>query len=28
MAKLMGEFPIPVIIVPGGLSDADVDSLS
>ena len=28
LAKTMGSFPIPVVIVPGGLSDADVDGLS
>ena len=28
MAKTMGAFPIPVTIVPGGLTDAEVDALS
>jgi nucleotide-binding universal stress UspA family protein len=28
MAKLVGSFPIPVVIVPGGLTDADIDALS
>ena len=28
MAKLVGSFPIPVTIVPGGLSDVDIDALS
>jgi hypothetical protein len=28
MAKTVGAFPIPVIIVPGDLSDADIDGLS
>src|ERR1700729_2189992 len=28
MANAMGEFPIPVTIVPGGLTDADIDALS
>jgi len=28
MANTMGSFPIPVMIVPGELSDADVDALS
>jgi len=28
MAKMVGEFPIPVTIVPGNLSDLDIDSLS
>ncbi len=28
MAKTMGEFPIPVTIVPGGLTDAEIDALS
>jgi nucleotide-binding universal stress UspA family protein len=28
MANSMGSFPIPVMIVPGELSDADVDALS
>jgi nucleotide-binding universal stress UspA family protein len=28
MAKTVGSFPIPVIIVPGDLSDADIDALS
>jgi nucleotide-binding universal stress UspA family protein len=28
MAKTAGEFPIPVAIVPGHLSDADLDSMS
>lgn len=28
MAKTVGSFPIPVIIVPGDLSDADIDGLS
>jgi nucleotide-binding universal stress UspA family protein len=28
MAKTVGSFPIPVIIVPGNLSDEDIDALS
>ena len=28
LAKTAGEFPIPVAIVPGHLSDADLDSMS
>ena len=28
MAKMVGSFPIPVTIVPGNLSDADIDALS
>lgn len=28
MAKTVGSFPIPVTIVPGGLSDEDIDALS
>ena len=28
MAKTVGTFPIPVTIVPGNLSDADIDALS
>ena len=28
MAKTMGAFPIPVTIVPGGLTDAEIDALS
>src|SRR6195952_790997 len=28
MASAVGSFPIPVTIVPGGLSDLDIDSLS
>jgi len=28
MAGVVGTFPIPVIIVPGGLSDLDIDALS
>ena len=28
MAKLVGSFPIPITIVPGALSDADIDALS
>ena len=28
MAKTVGSFPIPVIIVPGDLSDEDIDGLS
>jgi hypothetical protein len=28
MAKTVGSFPIPVIVVPGELSDADIDGLS
>jgi nucleotide-binding universal stress UspA family protein len=28
MAKTVGSFPIPVVIVPGDLSDADIDALS
>jgi nucleotide-binding universal stress UspA family protein len=28
MAKLVGSFPIPVTVVPGGLTDADLDALS
>jgi hypothetical protein len=28
MAKTVGSFPIPVVIVPGDLSDQDIDGLS
>jgi nucleotide-binding universal stress UspA family protein len=28
MAKTVGSFPIPVVIVPGNLSDAEIDALS
>jgi nucleotide-binding universal stress UspA family protein len=28
MAKLAGSFPVPVTVVPGGLTDADIDALS
>ena len=28
MAKLVGSFPIPVTIVPGGLTDLEIDALS
>ncbi|HEX7200218.1 MAG TPA: universal stress protein, partial [Dongiaceae bacterium] len=28
LAKSVGTFPIPVVIVPGDLSDADLDALS
>ena len=28
MAKTVGTFPIPVTIVPGNLSDEDIDALS
>src|ERR1700738_1738373 len=28
MAKMVGSFPIPVTIVPGGLTDEDIDALS
>jgi len=28
MAKTVGSFPVPVVIVPGDLSDADIDALS
>jgi nucleotide-binding universal stress UspA family protein len=28
MASAVGSFPIPITIVPGGLSDADIDALS
>jgi nucleotide-binding universal stress UspA family protein len=28
MANAMGSFPIPVVLVPGDLSDADIDALS
>ena len=28
MANVVGSFPIPVVIVPGELSDADIDALS
>jgi hypothetical protein len=28
MAKTMASFPIPVVLVPGDLSDADIDALS
>ena len=28
MAKLVGSFPVPVTIVPGSLTDADIDGLS
>ena len=27
-AKMVGTFPIPVVVVPGGLSDEDIDALS
>jgi hypothetical protein len=27
-AENAGTFPVPVILVPGGLSDADLDALS
>ncbi len=28
MAKLVGSFPVPVVIVPGSLTDLDIDALS
>jgi hypothetical protein len=28
MANAVGTFPIPVVIVPGDLSDAEIDALS
>jgi hypothetical protein len=28
MAKMVGTFPIPVTIVPGNLSDEEIDALS
>ncbi|TMJ85678.1 MAG: universal stress protein, partial [Alphaproteobacteria bacterium] len=28
MAKTVGSFPIPITIVPGDLSDEDIDALS
>jgi nucleotide-binding universal stress UspA family protein len=28
MAKLVGSFPVPVTVVPGSLTDADIDGLS
>jgi hypothetical protein len=28
MASAVGSFPIPITIVPGGLSDVDIDALS
>jgi hypothetical protein len=28
MAKLVGSFPVPVVIVSGALSDLDIDALS
>jgi hypothetical protein len=28
LANTVGSLPVPVIIVPGGLSDADIDALS
>jgi hypothetical protein len=28
IAKTVGSFPIPVILVPGDLSDADIDALT
>jgi hypothetical protein len=28
MAQVAGSFPIPVVIVPGDLSDPDIDALS
>jgi nucleotide-binding universal stress UspA family protein len=28
MAKLAGSFPVPVTVVPGGLTDEDIDALS
>jgi len=28
MAQVTGSFPIPVVIVPGDLSDSDIDGLS
>jgi hypothetical protein len=28
LADVVGSFPIPVVIVPGGLSDAEIDALS
>jgi len=28
MANAVGTFPIPIVIVPGGLSDTEIDALS
>jgi len=28
MAKTVGSFPIPLVIVPGGLTDEEIDALS
>ncbi len=28
MAKTVGSFPIPVVVVPGDLTDSDIDGLS
>ena len=28
MANAVGTFPVPVVVVPGGLSDAEIDALS
>ena len=28
MANAVGTFPIPIVIVPGGLGDAEIDALS
>ncbi len=28
LAKTVGSFPVPVVIVPGDLADADIDALS
>ncbi|MDB5626208.1 MAG: universal stress protein, partial [Tardiphaga sp.] len=28
MAKTVGSFPIPVTVIPGNLTDADIDALS
>jgi hypothetical protein len=28
MAKTVGSFPIPLVIVPGGLTDDEIDALS
>jgi hypothetical protein len=28
MASAVGSFPIPITIVPGGLTDTDIDALS
>ena len=28
LAKTVGSFPVPVVVVPGDLADADIDALS